>query len=67
MTRNLLLHAELTELALGEVHLQLATQQPFGTQAKDIADDQHPDHQYPINRRPAEGWMVRPEFCVDPR
>ena len=67
MIRDLVLYAELAEPAIGEVHLQLATQQPLGTQAKDIADDQHPDHQHRINRGPAERWIVRREFCVDPR
>ena len=66
MIRDLVLYAELTKPTIGEVHLHLAAQQPLGTQAKDITDDQHPDHQHRINRGPAEGWIVRSEFCVNP-
>src|ERR1700686_3662662 len=46
MIRDLMFYAELAKPAIGKVHLHLATQPPLGTQAKDIADDQHPDHQH---------------------
>src|ERR1017187_7385562 len=45
MIRDLVLNAELAKPTIGEVHLHLAAQQPLGTQAKDITDDQQePPH-----------------------
>jgi hypothetical protein len=33
---------------------------------KDISDDQHPDHQFRINRRPTHGRIMRSEFAAEP-
>src|SRR5664279_2846178 len=59
MIRDFVLDAELAKPAIGKVHLYLTTQQPLGSQPKNIADDQHPDHQHRINRGPAERGIVR--------
>src|SRR5664280_532057 len=40
MIRDLVLDAELAKPAIGKVHLYLTTQQPLGSQPKNIADDQ---------------------------
>ena len=66
MIRNLVFNAELAKPTIGEVHLHLAAQQPLGTQAKDLTDDQHPDHKHRINRGPAERWIMWREFRADP-
>ena len=64
---DLVLYAKLTEPAVGKVHLHLATQQTLGAKAKNIADDQHPQHQYRVDRRPTECRIVRRKFAVYPR
>src|SRR5512135_114252 len=66
MIRDLALDAELAKPAIGEVHLHLATQQPLRSQAKNIADDQHSDHQHRIHRRPAKCRIVRLKFYINP-
>ena len=67
MIGDLVFYAELAEPAVGEVHLHLATQQPLGAKAENIADDQHPHHQHRVDRRPAECRIVRRKFALDPR
>src|SRR5437016_4145101 len=47
-----ILNAELAEPAIREVHLNFATDQPLRADRKDISHDQHPDHQFRIDRRP---------------
>src|SRR4029078_2993502 len=41
------------EPAVGEVQVNLLAQPPFGANAVAVANQQHPDQQFGINRRPA--------------
>jgi len=45
--------AEPTEPAVSEVQVNLLAQPPFRTNAVAVANQQHPDEQFRINRRPA--------------
>jgi hypothetical protein len=53
MVRYLAVEAEPKEPAVSEVQVNLLTQPPFGTNAVAVANQQHPDQQFGINRRPA--------------
>jgi hypothetical protein len=64
--RDLVLDAQTTEPPIGEVHLYLAAQQPLRADGKHVTQDQHPDHQYRINRRTAGRGIVRRELHVHP-
>jgi hypothetical protein len=58
MIRDLVLDAQATEPAIGQVHLHLAAQQPLRADGKHVADDEHPDHEHRIDRRPAKMRVV---------
>src|SRR6202166_3351661 len=66
MVRNGVFDAEFAEPAIGEVHLYLTTDQPFRADRKDIAHDQHPDHQLRIDRRATHGRIMRCKFTAKP-
>jgi hypothetical protein len=51
MVRDDIFDTELAEPAIGEVHLHLSANQPLRPDRKDIPHDQHPDHQFRIDRR----------------
>src|SRR5712675_2570195 len=53
VVRHLAVEAEPTEPAVGEVQVNLLAQPPFRTNAVAVANQQHPDEQLGINRRPA--------------
>ena len=54
MIRYAAIKTEPTEPAIRQVQMDLAAQSAFRTDAKAIADKQHADHQFRINRWPAE-------------
>src|SRR5436853_5942094 len=60
------LNAELAEPAIREVHLNFATDQPLRADREDISHDQHPDHQFRINRRPTHGRIMSCKFAAEP-
>src|SRR5207237_6776595 len=60
------LNAELAEPAIREVHLNFATDQPLRADREDISHDQHPDHQFRIDRRPTHGRIMRCKFAAEP-
>src|SRR6266513_2615282 len=60
------LNAELAEPAIREVHLNFATDQPLRADREDISHDQHPDHQFRIDRRPTYGRIMRCKFAAEP-
>src|SRR2546421_13061480 len=66
MIWDLILNAELAEPAIREVHLNFATDQPLRADRKDISHDQHPDHQFRIDRRPTHGRIMRCKFAAEP-
>ncbi len=53
MIRYAAIKTEPTEPAIRQVQMDLAAQSAFRTDAKAIADKQHADHQFRINRWPA--------------
>jgi hypothetical protein len=66
MVRDSILDAEPAEPTIGEVHLHFTADQPLRTDRKDISDDQHPDHQFRIDRRTPHGRIVRCKFAAKP-
>src|SRR3982074_1897387 len=50
MIWDLVLDAEATEPAIGEVQLDLAEQRAFRADGEHVADDEHPYHQHRIDR-----------------
>ncbi len=57
---------QLAEPSIGEVDLNLPANLPLRSNGEDIANDEHPDHQYWINRRPANPRVVGRKLRVDP-
>src|SRR5206468_7582242 len=66
MIRDSVLDTELAEPAIGEVHLHFTADQPFRADRKVISHDQHPDHQFRINRRAPHRRIVRCKFAAKP-
>ena len=66
MIRNGVLDTELAEPAIGEVHLHFTTDQSFRADRKDITYDQHPDHQFRIDRRATHGRIMGCKFAAEP-
>ena len=60
------LDTELAEPAIGEVHLHFTAEQPLRADRKDVPHDQHPDHQFRINRRATHGRIMRCKFTAKP-
>ena len=52
MIRDSIFDAQLAEPAIGEVNLHFTTDQPLRADRKGVSHDQHPDHQFRIDRRP---------------
>ena len=66
MVRNIALQTEPAEPAIGKVQNRTSFAQPtLGTDAEAVTDDQHPDHQFRIDRGPpdlaVEGLQMRAE------
>jgi len=53
MIGDLTLQSQAAKPAIGQIEMNLFTQPPFGADAEAIADDEHPDHQFRIDRGPA--------------
>ena len=54
------------EPAVGQVEVNLLAQPPLRADAEAVADDQHPDHQLRIDRRPADLAVERRQFLPQP-
>src|SRR5215510_494334 len=63
---DLVLDAQAAEPPVRQVDLNLTTEQPLRADGKNVADDEHPDHQQGVNRRAAEGRVVRRKLTADP-
>jgi hypothetical protein len=50
---NPIVEIEPAEPSVGEMQLSLLAKPPFEANAVAVANDQHPDHELGINRRPA--------------
>src|SRR3546814_5062737 len=53
------------EPTIREVQMHLLAQPPLRTDPHEIADDQHPDHQLRIDRRPTRVAIIRPKVFSD--
>ena len=53
---------EPAEPAIGEVEMHLLAEPTLGANAEAITDDQHPDHQFWIDRGPADLAVERPQM-----
>src|SRR6185295_12849174 len=67
MIRDSILDTELAEPAIGEVHLHFTTDQSLRADRKDITHDQHPDHQFRIDRRATHRRIMGCKFAAKPR
>src|ERR1700755_161950 len=66
MIRHSILDTELAEPAIGEVHLHFTADQPLRADRKDIPHNQHPDHQFWIDRRATHGRIMRRKLAAKP-
>lgn len=55
---------EAAEPSIREVEMNLLAKPPFGPDAHDIADQQHPDHQLRVDRRPSRGTVEGREMLT---
>ena len=55
---NLARQADAAKPAISEIEVNLFDEPPFGTNAVEIADQQHPDHQLGIERRATQGAVM---------
>ena len=60
------LNAELAEPPVGQVDLDFSAQPALRAERKHVANDQHPDHQYRINRGPTRVRVIRRQLLVHP-
>src|SRR5829696_9129729 len=67
MIRDGVLDSELAEPAIGQVHLHFTADQPLRADRKHVPHDQHPDHQFWIDRRATHRRIVRWKFAAKPR
>src|SRR5579864_2530030 len=67
MVRDPVFEREPAKPAIGQVHLNVATQCPLRADREHVADDQHPDHELRINRRPTKLRIERSQLRVYPR
>ena len=66
MIGNRILKPEATEPPVSQIKLYLLTQPTVGADRIAVADQQHPDHQFGINRRAARMAVKRRKFGTQP-
>src|SRR5262245_30815935 len=66
MIRDLVLDAQTAEPAVRQVDLNLPAEQPLRADGKNVADDEHPDHQHRVNRRAAARRVVGCKLSTHP-
>jgi hypothetical protein len=59
-------YARLKKPAIGQVHAHLTAERSLRADAKNIADDEHPDHQHRIDRGPTEPRIIRCQLGMHP-
>src|SRR5262245_14852004 len=64
MVRHFVLEIEATEPAIGKVKLHFLAQPALRTDAVAVADDQHPDHEFGVDRRPADLAVEGPQLLA---
>src|SRR3954470_17498100 len=66
MIRDLVLDAQAAEPAVCQVDLNLPAEQPLRADGEHVADDEHPDHQYRVNRRATKRRVVGCKLSTHP-
>ena len=66
MIRDPVLDAQAAEPAIGQVDLDLPTQRALRADRKQVADEQHPQHQHRIDRGPPHPGVMRRQLRIDP-
>src|SRR5262249_15300100 len=66
MVGDTVLDTELAEPTVGKVHLHLSADTPLRADRKHVTNDQHPDHQYRIDRGSACMRVIRCKLLVHP-
>ena len=66
MIGDLVLDAEATEPAIGEIEPDLAAQRAFRANGEHVADDEHPNHQQRIDRGAADQRIMRRQRGAHP-
>src|SRR5215469_17371809 len=66
MVGDLVVKIEPTEPAIGKVKLDLLAQLALRTDAVAVADNQHPDHELGVDRRPADLAVERLQILAKP-
>jgi hypothetical protein len=64
--RHRTIETEPAEPAVAEVQVNFLAQPPLRADAKAVADDQHPDHQLRVDRRPSHFAVKRRQFAPYP-
>src|SRR5262249_9389196 len=64
MVRHLVVEIEATEPAIGKVKLHFLAQPALRTDAVAVADNQHPDHEFGVDRRPADLAVEGPQLLA---
>src|SRR5215475_14267357 len=64
MVRHLVVEIEATEPAIGKVKLHFLAQPALRTDAVAVADNQHPDHELGVDRRPADLAVEGPQLLA---
>src|SRR5689334_10233551 len=62
MVRHIPLEPKAAEPAVCQIEVNLLAQPPLGADAEAVADEQHPDHQFGIDRGPANGAVERSQL-----
>lgn len=65
MIRHTTIKPETAEPSIGQVEMHLLAETALRTDGEAKADDQHPDHQFRIDRRPAGVGIVRLQRCAE--
>ena len=66
MIRHRTVQAEPAEPPISQIEMHLFTQPPLRADAGAVADEQHPDHQFGINRGPARCAVERRQMSPQP-
>ena len=66
MVRDRVLDAEPEKPAIGEIDLHFGADPTLRPDGKDVADDQHPDHEFGVDRGPAGMAIVGFKLLVHP-
>src|SRR6266480_1617626 len=64
MIRNLVIQFEATEPAIAKMKFDLLAQLPFKADAIAVADNEHPDHQFRIDRGPPDVAVERRQLLA---